>query len=460
LAQTGSKTNVHYIDPTAIGPGNGTLASPFRSWTSVSWTPGHTYLQKRGTTYSGVFKVSASGTAAQRITIGAYYRSNGNDDPSKPKPVIILPGASTTPADGASIAVYKQERDFITYRNLDIRNNALPDVSDVAIIWLGNNCVFENNNVTSNRAGVYIFAKNHVTVSGCVLDVISQSTTYGNQGILVAANANIDDIRLVNNTVRHYGGGTTKSHGIRCETYDSAFFLTHLVIRGNRVSPPTGVDYTPNPGAMGIYLIQGDAATLDSNTVTGMLVGIFINSGDRSYVGKNNCSNNMNFGIHIGGRAKSYTIENNVCNANGGDFATNWYGRGIELNSATGSEAVSGHTIRYNTCRFNRNCSVYGNIVSNNEGNGIQVYGGGDKNKWLDTGGHTISSNTMDSNCTVSVLNRRSGGTTPSPFQAHIALVYIYGSPTTVSNNTFSGSTPMGIYTDRSDSNITIAGNV
>lgn len=482
MAQGGRNANMHYIDPTVIGPGDGTLAKPFRSWTSVSWAPGHTYLQKRGTTYSGVFQVSASGTALQRITIGAYYRSNGSDDTSRPKPVIILPPAPTMPADGASIAVYKQERDFITYRHLDIRNSALPEASDAAILWLGNSCVFENNNVTSNCAGVYIFEKNHVTISGCVLDVIRNSPAYGNQGILVAGNTNIENIRLLDNIVRHHGGGTVTSYGIRCETYDSAAFLTNLVIRRNRVSPPPGVAYNPNRRAIGIYLIRGDAATLDRNTVTGMLTGIFINGGDRSYVGNNNCSNNMNFGIHISGLAKSYIIERNVCNSNGGTLTPTYYGRGIELSSAVGQDAVSGHTIRYNTCRFNYNyggpldngsegvgigvddgtckCSVYGNIISNNEGNGIQMYGGGDRAKWPDTGGHLVDSNKMGSNCSFSVVNRRSGGKTPSPFQAHIALSYIYGSPTVVSNNSFSGSTRMGIYTDGTDSNITTVRNV
>jgi hypothetical protein len=478
MAQGGRSTNVHYIDPTVGGPGDGTLANPFRSWTSVAWLPGHTYLQKRGTTYSGVFKVSASGTASQRITIGAYYRSNGSDDTSQPKPVILLPEAPATPASGAAISVYKQERDFITYRNLDIRNTALPAASDVAIIWLGNYCVFENNNVSSNCAGVYIFEKNHVTVSGCVLDVISSGPTYGNQGILVAASGNSDDIRLLNNTVRHRGGGTAASHGIRCETYSSTAFLTHIVIRGNRVSPPPGVAYNPNRSAIGIYLVRGDAATLDKNTVTGMLTGIFIKSGDRSYIGNNNCSNNMNFGIHINGLARSYIIERNICNANGGTLASTYYGRGIELSSAAGQDAVSGHTIRYNTCRFNVNyggprdngsegvgigvddgtskCSVYGNIVSNNEGNGIQVYGGGDRTRWSDTGGHTIDANQMDSNCTFSVMDRRNGGKTPSPFQAHISLTYVYGSPTVVSNNSFSGSTQMTVYTDGTDANFTV----
>lgn len=479
-AQSGLNANVHYIDPGAADPGDGTLAKPFRSWTSVSWTPGHTYLQKRGTTYSGLFQVSASGNASQRITIGAYYRSDGSDDTSRPKPVIVLPGAPTVAAAGASIAAYRQERDFVTYRHLDIRNTALPDGNDVAIIWLGNDCVFENNNVSSNRAGVYIYEKNRVTVSNCVLDVISNGPDYGNQGILAAGYASMDDIRLLNNTVRHRGGGSAASYGIRCETYSSTSFLNRLVIRGNRVSPPPGVAYNTNRRAIGIYLVQAQAATLDRNTVTGMLTGIFINGGDRSYVGNNNCSNNMNFGIHISGLAKAYTIERNVCNANGGTLSSTYYGRGIELSSKVGPDAVSGHTIRYNTCRFNYNyggpldngsegvgigvddgaskCAIYGNILSNNEGNGIQMYGGGDRARWPDTGGHTIQSNWLDSNCSLSVLNRRSGGKTPSPFQAHIALAYIYGSPTVVSKNTFLGKTSMRVYTDGTDANVTVVG--
>ena len=481
MAQSGRNANTHYIDPTATGPGDGTLAKPFSSWTSVVWKPGHTYLQKRGTTYSGVFQVASGGSASNRITIGAYFRPDGSDDKSRPKPVIQLPGAPTTPANGASIAVYGRERDFVTYRDLDIRNTALPDGNDVAIIWLGNDCVFENCNVTSKYAGVYMFEKNRVTVSGCVLDVISAGPAYGNQGILVAGATSMDDIRLLNNTVRHRGGGSPTSHGIRCETYNSASFLTRLVIRGNRVSPPAGVAYNPNRHAIGIDLIQGNATTLDRNTVTGMLTGIFINTADRCYVGSNNCSNNMNFGIHITGVAKSFLIELNVCNANGGTLSSTYYGRGIELSGNAGQGAVSGHTIRLNTCRLNYNyggpldngsegigiglddgtwkCTVYGNNVSNNEGNGIQIYGGANKAKWPDTGGHLIDSNLMVSNCSFSVLGRRSGGRTPSPFQAHIALAWVYGSPTVVTRNVFRGSTPMKIYTDGTDDQVTTTGN-
>jgi parallel beta-helix repeat protein len=472
----------YYIDPTAASLGNGTLASPFRSWASVTWAPGNTYLQKRGTTYAGVFKIPLSGTRLARITVGAWSRRDGSDDPSKPKPVIILPGAPTRPADGASIAVFRQERDFITYRNLDIRNTALPEASDVAIIWLGNNCVFENNSVASNCAGVYIYDKNHVTVSNCVLDVVSNSPAYANHGILAASAGSIDDIAILNNTIRHHGGGTPASYGVRCETYSNTGTLTNFAIRGNRISPPPGQPYNANLGAIGIYLVNGVAARLDGNTVSGMLAGISMNSGTGNHIGNNNCSSNMNFGIHITGLAKSFLIEGNTCNHNGGTVSPTYYGRGIELSSAAGAGAVSGHTIRRNTCRFNynfggpldngsegvgiglddgtTNCVVSGNIISNNEGNGIQLYGGGDPVKYPDTGGNTVMSNSMDSNATYSVLNRRSGGTTPSPFYAHIHLSYIYGTRTLIASNVFSGTTRGGIFQDSHCSNIVKVGNI
>lgn len=66
----------------------------------------------------------------------------------------------------------------------------------------------------------------------------------------------------------------------------------------------------------------------------------------------------------------------------------------------------------------------------------------------------------MDSNCSYSVLNRRSGGTTPSPFQAHIAPAYIYGSWTIISNNVFMGTTRSGIYQDATSANIIKVANL
>jgi parallel beta-helix repeat protein len=469
-----------YVDPSAAAPGDGSLSNPFNTWTSVPWAPGNTYLQKRGTTYAGPFRLTASGTRLERITIGAYSLNDGSDDPSQPKPVILLPGSPVTPQEGGSISVFGQERDFITYRNLDIRNPDLTEASDVAIIWLGNNCVFENMELTSNCAGVYIYEKSGVSVAGCMLDVVNCGPAHANHGILVAGNTSIDDIRILNNRVVHRGGGSATSHGIRCETYSTAATLTGLLIRGNRISPPPGETYCANRSAIVIYLVNGKAARLDGNTVTGMVSGIFISSGDRNRVTGNNCSTNMNFGIHVSGFANSFLIEGNTCNHNGG-VGPNYWGRGIELSAAAGPNAVSGHTIRRNTCSFNYNyggpldngsegvgiglddgvvrCAVYWNHIANNEGNGIQLYGGA-AGILPDTGGHTISGNLLDSNCTHAVLNRRSGGTAPSPFYAHIQLAYIYGSRTLITNNIFAGPTRGGVHVASTSSNVVVVNNI
>jgi hypothetical protein len=93
------------------------------------------------------------------------------------------------------------------------------------------------------------------------------------------------------------------------------------------------------------------------------------------------------------------------------------------------------------------------------EGNGIQLYGGGNPQKFTDTGGNSITSNRLESNCTYSVLNRRSGGASPSPFYAHIQLAYIYGSRTVISYNVFAGTTRGGIFMDATSSNVTISNN-
>jgi parallel beta-helix repeat protein len=470
-----------YVDPSAAGPGDGSLSRPFTAWTSVNWSPGNTNLQRRGTTYAGLFRPGASGTREQRITIGAYARADGSDDPSRPRPVILLPGSPVTPRDGGSVAVYGQERDFITYRNLDIRNPNLPEASDVAIIWLGNGCIVDNVALTSNCAGIYVYEKSGVAIGACTLDVVNCSPAYANHGILVAGAIAIDDIRILGNTVVHRGGGSPVPFGIRCEAYRREIPLTRLLVRGNRVTPPPGQAYSRNRDAVGIYLVNGLEAQLDRNTVSGMLSGIRISSGERNRVSNNHCSANMNFGIHVIGFARSFLIEDNTCNQNGGTASPTFWGRGIELSGAAGPGAVTGHTIQRNTCMFNYNyggpldngsegvgiglddgvlrCAVLSNHLAFNEGNGIQLYGGRPGSR-PDTGGHTLSGNVLNTNCTRAVLNRRSGGNAPSPFYAHIQLAYIYGSPSFITSNLMMGPTRGGIHLDSTSSNVTVRNNV
>ncbi len=75
-----------YIDPSYTGTTqNGTMTFPFKSWNSVTWVNGNTYVQKAGTTFTtpgGLAVMSKS-----NITIGAYGTGN--------KPKIISSAAST-----------------------------------------------------------------------------------------------------------------------------------------------------------------------------------------------------------------------------------------------------------------------------------------------------------------------------------------------------------------------------
>jgi hypothetical protein len=71
-SRNAANPNAVYIDPTVLVSGNGSEASPFRSWAEVSFQPGYSYLQKRGTVARESIILNASGTASQPITIGAY----------------------------------------------------------------------------------------------------------------------------------------------------------------------------------------------------------------------------------------------------------------------------------------------------------------------------------------------------------------------------------------------------
>lgn len=62
----------YYIDPSSPFNGDGSLATPFNDWTSVTWGAGNSYLQKSGTIYKNQITVGASGTSSAYIYLGIY----------------------------------------------------------------------------------------------------------------------------------------------------------------------------------------------------------------------------------------------------------------------------------------------------------------------------------------------------------------------------------------------------
>jgi hypothetical protein len=67
-----SYPNHVYIDPSAAVNGDGSVHSPFQSWSHADFQPGYSYVQKRGTIAREELTIDTSGTAQAPITIGAY----------------------------------------------------------------------------------------------------------------------------------------------------------------------------------------------------------------------------------------------------------------------------------------------------------------------------------------------------------------------------------------------------
>lgn len=95
----------YYINPEASSTGTGTISDPFRSWASVTWSSGNTYLQKAGTVASETVAVGSSGTVGSRIYIGKYD--------SGPNPIV---------GNGQQYGVYLNVRQYIDVEDIDARS--------------------------------------------------------------------------------------------------------------------------------------------------------------------------------------------------------------------------------------------------------------------------------------------------------------------------------------------------
>ncbi|MCB5296178.1 MAG: hypothetical protein LHW52_06485, partial [Candidatus Cloacimonetes bacterium] len=60
-----------YIDPSYTGSTqNGAMSTPYKSWTSVTFSNGNSYLQKKGTTYNSSSQIFIN--SKTNVIIGAY----------------------------------------------------------------------------------------------------------------------------------------------------------------------------------------------------------------------------------------------------------------------------------------------------------------------------------------------------------------------------------------------------
>lgn len=108
-----------FVNPDAASDGNGNFATPYKYWSSVTFSSANDYWQLSGTEaeVTANVAISLSGTAENRITVGAYYDNNGSPGFGilESRPIIrrnnYNPGNVTFHITG----------DYVQLLNLDIR---------------------------------------------------------------------------------------------------------------------------------------------------------------------------------------------------------------------------------------------------------------------------------------------------------------------------------------------------
>lgn len=509
-----------YYDFSAAVNGNGASATPYNltGWTATTVSAGNSYMFKRGTTLTTAFSTVAGTDASTLVSYGAWYNSDGSDDTSMPRPIIVT--TSTFSSYSSS------NKNYVSIDSWDIRAHLIPIASDTYVIFCGTGASITNCAIYSRCGCIGNFGKSNVLIRDNTLWGVSHGSAYSNCVLIVSDPTAMDTVTIQTNTIYHYGGGNSTSHATRIECGTAAASLTNLIVEGNVILPAPSETYllpgygivletgkrtaplsgrgtvnedsilnpatplTPseNQSAIGMWLARCPFAIVRSNVAKGFLDGIFFNGGGTATTGvtlsHNVTTYNRHFGIHITSDTTSAIIEYNNCSYNGTSTYNGVllaYGRGIELSSTSGQGSCTTHTIRFNLCEYNKNyggpndnasegCgiglddgttnnTVYGNVLRNNEGNGIQLYGGGNTATWTDTHNYVVA-NYFSTNCTAAFKSRRTGGTLPTLFCAHLQASGTYGAPSHFLNNVFAGTTSVAIAIDSGSDRITNANNI
>lgn len=460
---------------------NGSGSSPNDPKNTLSgFTPvaGDELRFRRGTSYNGTLPL-VNGLPGKRTKYSAWYHKDGSDDTSKSRPIFNLSAVLNTYGSTTN-------KDNIDIDSLHLSAPSLPVISDSYVLYLGHNSAIWNCKVDTNVGAIGAYGKSNVVIAYNEVSGVSYSGTAANNVIGHSDNKQVDNVLIEGNTVVHKGGGGDNCHGIRVDVTSTAVTITNVIIRGNTVSPPVGVEFTTNHKAIGIRLEKTNDAEVCYNEVKGMLTGLFLTGGGvatRIYSHHNRFHHNLNFGEHYTLDTDGCLIEYDDCSFNGTNIeetAMHAYGRGIEFSSSSGQNKCQNHVVRFCVLTGNKNyggpldngsegvglgfddgtrgCVAYGNIITDNEGDGIQYYGGPLGAGWTDTSNHAVA-NFLKDNGKAAYKNRRTGGTTKVLFGAHIGMSAVIGGQSVVANNVMVGG-DCGIRQTSNCVNVSVTNNI
>lgn len=354
------------------------MGSPYNTWVGVTLTANNTYLQKRGTTYTGasVRPASQSSSASTPLTIGAYYNADGSDNTSRPRPIINHNGGT----NGVG-AVFVDTCANVVVRDI-AGTNSMASLGGGVTVRRSQGVLILNCATYLNEHGICIQQDQASVTSTCTDITVQGCEIYANVGGGVclrwgtASTAIFKRIVVDDNTV--YGNGTGKGFG-----------------SGGTAVPCGGIQsYTLNKASIGT-------------------------AGFISYdikVTNNNVRDNNGYGINIEG------------------FSNESWGSMIDSNTVTGS-GYSGDVDSHSLWAGNvSGLAITNNTVHDNSAN-IGAATGSGVGIYLDW---NASSSTIGTGCTIKrnvVYNQFRGATTAAQLAAGAGILVSYSTAAVVESN-------------------------
>jgi parallel beta-helix repeat protein len=326
-----------YIDPSAATNGIGTQASPYNTWTAVTFSAGNIYLQNAGTTYGSQLNISSvHGTSGAPITIGMYGTG------AKPSiHNISVTNSSYVTFQNLTmpfgfVTQIGQSSDHLIVQNNDIQNPTNAIQAGVALWTRGSdtNLLFQNNLIHNSYLHcVYITESGHVSGNGTKFlnNKVKDCGVYGVQ--VESSSWNTVSLDVIHNTGIHPansrgGGGGSGLHvengcynGQPCGAGASHNTLTKNIIYqvndsrgdGNCIQIDMAADNTLVDRNLGFGCDGGGVALFKSNNGT-ISNNVLFNNGMNRQSSHSLCANisvDQN-SVDAGGPTSNNSILNNT----------------------------------------------------------------------------------------------------------------------------------------------------
>ena len=312
--------SIVYIDPTAPAGGNGSLASPYNSWSFGPLRAGTTYLQRAGTVFTGIIHDETRASAAAPVVIGAYGAGAA--------PVIDgsvdFAGASYARFAGFHLTSLAYAAVIIQQGSTHIQVAGNVISGSVQGIWIGNQAGGDNwvhDNTVTGSAGAGILVASTLS-SRAAPTVISHNMVSGsgNDGIQIAS----DYITVARNMLSGNGLHAPGSSGIHV-------FASSAASGGGRHDTITGNVSIYNQDRL---MQDGNGILLDQWTGANVVAGNFAMGNDGAGIALYDSTGNV--------------IRNNVLAGNAVDPAhTHSINADLVLNESLG--LTTGNDIGANT---------------------------------------------------------------------------------------------------------------